>query len=140
MKTMVSEAHIASKSSIPERDIRRFRERLNAIIPTVADLIRKSDHKIGISEYDEDQYEDNHFIYDQDGWNIEIDYRCCGKWYNDLGDYWNPPCTDLIRAWGNVSNMSVSYYDENTDDEIDFSSDELKEFHSEINKVLRSIA
>ena len=140
MKTMVSEAQIAFDPSVPERNSKRFRERISAIIPKVAELISKADHKIGISEYDEDRYEDNHFIYDQDGWNIEIEYRCCGKWYNDLGDYWNPPCTDLICAWGDVSSMSVSFYDEDTDDQIDFSSYELKDFHSAINKVLRSIA
>ena len=140
MKSNVSEARNASIPPISGRNIQRFKEKLHELIPAITELIRNSEHNIGVSECGEDQYEDNCFIYDQDGWSIEIEYRCCGKWYNDLGDYWNPPCTDLICAWGDVSSMSVSFYDENTDDEIDFSSAELKEFHAEINKVLRSIA
>lgn len=140
METMFKEALNASKSSIPERNATRFRERLKDLIPIVTDLVRKSEHKIGVSEYDCDEYKDNSFIYDKDGWYIEIEYRCCGKWYNDLGDYWNPPCTDLICAWGDVTNLEATYYDEIADNEVDFSADDLCELRSRVNEVLKNIA
>ena len=140
MKSNVSEAINVSLTYIPERNIHRFKEKLHELIPTITELIRKSDHKIGVSEYDEDEYKDNHFTYDKDGWNIEIEYRCCGKWYNDLGDYWNPPCSDLVSAWGDVTDISASYYDEDSDDDIVFSSEDLKELRSRLHETLKNIA
>lgn len=140
MKTMVSEARNASKSSIPERNATRFKERLKDLVPVVAELVRKSEHEIGVSEYDCDEYKDNSFVYDKDGWHIEIEYRCCGKWYNDLGDYWNPPCTDLIYAWGEVTNLEANYYDEEEGIDIDFTANDLCELRSGVNESLKNIA
>ena len=140
MKSDVSEVWNASITSIPNRNIQRFKEKLHELVPTITELIRKSDHNIGVSEYNDDEYKENLFTYDNDGWNIEIEYRCCGKWYQDLGDYWNPPCTDLIRAWGNITNISASYCDQITDQEIDFSDEDLFELRTGINEILKNIA
>ncbi|MCM1140949.1 MAG: hypothetical protein NC453_20455, partial [Muribaculum sp.] len=57
---------------------------LKKLIPTLVDLVKNNDHEIGKSypEQDEDgwsmcsEYEDNYLCYEEDGWCIEICYRC----------------------------------------------------------------
>nr|DAF09571.1 MAG TPA: hypothetical protein [Caudoviricetes sp.] len=120
---------------------------LNALIPTLVEQFLKKGHEIGESyfEHDEDDWgrcEDsttNYFCYEEDGWFIEVTYECCGEWDNDPGDYWTPPSSDLIRAWGEVKEISASHYDEDTDEESEFSEDDLCELWEELNKSLEHI-
>ncbi|MDE7180297.1 MAG: hypothetical protein K2N88_03790 [Muribaculaceae bacterium] len=107
---------------------------LKALLPTLLELFSQENHEIGESYWDQDEdgwgkcedYEDNSFIYEEDGWSIEVNYRCCGEFCNDPGDYWTPPCYDLIRAWGEVTEITACHYDEETDEEIEFSDEDLK--------------
>lgn len=120
---------------------------LNSLIPTLVDLLRKSDHEIGESYYEQDEdgwsrcddSTTNYFCYEEDGWFIEVTYECCGEWDNDSGDYWTPPSSNLIRAWGEVKEITAYHYDEDTDEETEFSEDDLKELWSALDKVLEDI-
>lgn len=123
-------------------------EDLKALIPTIVNLFKDNHHEIGESYYEQDEdgwgrCEDcttNYFIYDEDGWLIEVTYECCGEWYNDPGDYWNPPCYDLIRGWGEVTEITASHYDEETGDKTEFGVDDLDELWKLLDEELKDIA
>lgn len=120
---------------------------LNALIPTLVEQFLKKGHEIGESyfEHDEDDWgrcEDsttNYFCYEEDGWFIEVTYECCGEWDNDPGDYWTPPSSNLRKAWGEVTEITASHYDEDTDEESEFSEEDLCELWEELNKSLEHI-
>lgn len=121
---------------------------LNALIPTLVDLLSSNDHEIGESHYEQDEdgcgrYDNsttNYFCYEEDGWFIEVTYECCGEWNNDPGDYMTPPSCDLRKAWGEVTEITASHYDEDTDEESEFSEDDVKELWKALDKVLEDIA
>lgn len=121
---------------------------LNALIPTLCELLANNDHDFGSTYMEQDEcgygkcheYETNYFTYDEDGWMIEVSYECCGEFENDPGDYWTPPCYDLIKGWGKVSEITVSHYDEETDEETDFDDADLEELKSAFDKILEDIA
>lgn len=121
---------------------------LNALIPTLVDLLARQDHEIGESYYEQDEdgwgrcddSTTNYFYYEEDGWLIEVTYECCGEWDNDPGDYWTPPSCDLRKAWGEITEITASHYDEDTEEETEFSKDDLKELLSALDKVLEDIA
>ena len=58
----------------------------------------------------------------------------------DPGDYWTPPSSDLRKAWGEVTEILVSHYDDDTDEESEFEEDDLKDLWSAIDKELEDIA
>lgn len=121
---------------------------LDALIPTIVAMIENADNDIGESymEQDEDgwgrweNYNYNIICYEEDGWCIEVSYKCCGTWENDHGDYWTPPCYDLIRAWGEVTEISASHYDEETDEESEFSVEDCCELWNALNEALENLA
>jgi hypothetical protein len=121
---------------------------LNALIPTLVEQLSNSDHEVGESYYDQDEdgwgicYDNftNYFCYEEDGWLIEVTYECCGEWDNDPGDYWTPPSSNLRRAWGEVTEITATHYDEDADEETEFSEDDLKEFWIALDKALEKIA
>lgn len=121
---------------------------LKALLPTLLELFSQEDHEIGESYWDQDEdgwgkyedYEDNSFIYEEDGWTIEVNYRCCGEFCNDPGDYWTPPCYDLIRAWGKVTEITACHYDEESGKESEFSDDDLNEIWNAFDEELKDIA
>lgn len=123
-------------------------EDLKKLIPTIVEQIKNSNHEIGecYPEQDEDgwsmcsDYEDNYYIYEEDGWFIEVYYRCCGEWNCDYGDYWTPPSSNLRKAWGEVTEISATHYNDDTDEDTEFSEDDLAELRKAINKVLEDIA
>lgn len=115
-------------------------EKLASIIPVILERFEKLDHNIGYSDWEGDEYETNYFCYDEDGWDIEIGYECCGKWDIDPGDYWTPPTNDLVSTWGRVIDLTVSHYDEETDEETEFSADDLSGLRSELELKINSIA
>lgn len=117
---------------------------LNALIPTICDQLRKAEHEIGNVCYDEygrdDEYKDNIFTYeDQDGWTVEATYRCCGEYINEPGDYWTPPCCELVRAWGNVVELDAWHSGPVTGEVTEFSDEDLQELRKAMNEVLKSI-
>lgn len=121
---------------------------LNSLIPTIADQLRNDDHNIGQSYFEQDEdgwgrccdSETNYLCYEEDGWLIEITYECCGEWDNDPGDYWTPPSCTLLKAWGEVTEITATHYDEDADEETEFSEDDLKELWIALDKALEKIA
>ncbi len=121
---------------------------LNALIPTLVELLHNNDHEIGESYYEQDEDgwgrcdepATNYLCYDDDGWLIEITYECCAETYNDPGDYWTPPSHDLKGAWGKVTEILASNTDEETDEESEFSDDDLKELWGALDEELKDIA
>lgn len=121
---------------------------LNALIPTIVNQLTSNNHEIGESYFEQD--EDgwgrcndsitNYFTYEKDGWLIEATYKCCGEWDNDPGDYYTPPSSTLRKAWGEVTEISAYHYDEDTDEETEFSEEDLKEVWSALDKALEDIA
>lgn len=126
----------------------RTLEDLKKLIPTIVEQISDADHEIGdcYPEQDEDgwgmcsDYKTNYFAYEEDGWLIEVTYECCGEWDNDPGDYWTPPSSDLLRAWGEVSEITVYHYDEETGEETEFERKDLNELWTAIDEALKKIA
>lgn len=102
---------------------------LNAIIPIISEALVANDHEIG---------ETNEFIYDEDGWYVEITYSTDGEYYNEDGDYSTPSCYDLKRAWGEVIDLGASYSDEDGN-EVEFSNSDLKTLRSALNEALKDI-
>lgn len=118
---------------------------LNSLTPQLIDLVI-ADPEIGECNYyrcEDDSYEnwvDNYVCYEEDGWCIEIWYKCCGVCDNTHGDYWSAPGGNLLRAWGKVTDIIASHYDEETDDETEFSEDELNELWNALDKAMKEIA
>lgn len=120
---------------------------LNALIPAICTLIENTDHEIGSTDWEQDEdgwgkasdYKDNVFYYEEDGWYIEISYKCTGEYENDPGDYWTPPCYDLIRGWGEVTEIIATHEDEETGEVTEFEEDDLTELWIAIDKVLDDI-
>ena len=104
---------------------------LNALIPTLVELLHNNDHEIGESYYEQDEDgwgrcdepATNYLCYDDDGWLIET-----------------PPCHDLKGAWGKVIEILASHTDEETDEESEFSDDDLKELWGALDEELKDIA
>ena len=123
-------------------------EDLKKLIPTIVGQIIREDHNVGKCHYEQDEdgwnpcseYEPNYFTFEKDGWLIEVTYECCGEWDIDHGDYWTPPCCDLIKAWGEVTEITASHYDENTDEESEFSDNDLNELWDALDNELKDIA
>ena len=121
---------------------------LNALIPLLVELLHNNDHDIGESYLDRDtdgwgrfnDYTVNSLCYEEDGWCIEITYKCCGEWERDSGDYWTPPSCELVKAWGEVTELSAVYYDEETEEGKEFSVNDLKKLRTALNKELKNIA
>lgn len=121
---------------------------IDALIPTLVELLRINDHEIGESYYEQDEdgwgrcddSTTNYFCYEEDGWLIEITYECCGEWSNDPGDYWTPPSCDLRRAWGEVTEINAYHYDDDTDEESEFEDNDLNDLWNALDKELENIA
>lgn len=81
----------------------------------------------------------NYFCYEVDGWSIEVSYDCYSEWDIDPGDYWTPPCSELIRAWGTVTEVTAYHYDEESDEETTFSDEDVAELWEALEKELEQI-
>lgn len=120
---------------------------LNALSDKLLDLML-DDPQIGDTYWDQDEdgwgkcsdWESNNICYEEDGWCIEIFYECNGKYCNDPGDYYTPPCYDLISATGRVSEIVASHYDEETEEETEFSEEDTKELESLLNAGMEYIS
>ena len=120
---------------------------LNALIPTLVELLRSNPHEIGEAYFEQDEdgwvqcenSASNHLCYEEDGWLIEIHYDCSGEWDNDSGDYWHPASCTLIRAWGEVTEISVSHIDKETDEESEFSDADVATLWNALDEELKEI-
>lgn len=120
---------------------------LNALIPQLTELVLDNP-EIGESYYEQDEdgwnrcdySKSNCVCYEENGWCIEIQFDCCGAWDNDRGDYWSPGSAELQNAWGEVTEITASHYDEDTDEETEFNEEDLKELWSALDKALEDIA
>lgn len=118
---------------------------LNALIPSLIDLVLDNP-EIGESYWEQDEdgwgkcsdYESNYVCYEEDGWCIEISFRCCGDWSHDDGDYWTPASSSLNGAYGEVTEITAYHYDEESGEESEFSDDDLNEMWSALDKALES--
>lgn len=121
---------------------------LNALIPTLVNHLRNNDHKIGRTFWDQsedgwnlgEESEENFLDYDGDGWYIEINYEVTGEWDEAPGDYWTPGYCSLRKAWGNVTSISATHYDDETDEETIFSEEDLTDLYYALNKELEYIS
>lgn len=116
---------------------------LNELIPVIIDMVL-DDPEIGTSNWEQDEdgfsrceeAESNYICYEKDGWYIEVSYDVSGEWSYDPGDYWTPPSQDLKRAWGEVTEITAFYTDEETGEEYEFTTDELSDMERQINEAL----
>ena len=121
---------------------------LNSLIPTLVEMLRYNEHAIGESfiEQDEDGYgrsenpESNYLAYEEDGWLIEINYECSGEYASDSGDSWTPSYCELMRAWGSVTSIIATHYDSETDEDTEFSEEDVKGLWSALDEELKNIA
>lgn len=107
---------------------------LHALIPTLVELIRNSEHIIG-----DGRKLHNGIVYEEDGWFIEISYECIGEWIYDKGNRWEPSFYELEDAWGEVTEIVAYHTDEESGKETEFSIDENDELWKALNKCLECI-
>lgn len=120
---------------------------INALIPVLVDLLVQSPKKIGKSSWQltedgwqrEDNPETNCLDYDHGGWEIEVTYECTGFYDIDDGDRDTPPSVEINRAWGEVTDIYASRYDEDTEETVEYSYDELRPLYAALDEVLREI-
>ena len=112
-------------------------ENLTAII---LDELKVMNHNVGNSDIEDgDEYATNCQYFEKDGWHVELNYSLCGKWSFSNGDYWTPAYDDLVDVWGTVDEITVVYVDPVTEEETEFSEEELKEIHSIILETIKEI-
>ncbi|MBD5302309.1 MAG: hypothetical protein HDS16_04855 [Bacteroides sp.] len=97
------------------------------LAPTLSTMILEANSEIGWSglEYDEesgsvgtvDHYEPNQIEYCKDGWDIGVDYECCGIWDKEFG---------LQRYWYRLKSIEAGYCDPDSGEEYIFSPEELE--------------
>lgn len=122
-------------------------EDLKNLFPILVDYVRENDHRIGSCYYEQDEdgwglccdYENNYVCYEEDGWYIEISYKCAGTWCEDGDGYWTPRETYLKSASGGVEEITATHYDEETGEETEFDDDDLDELYRRINKELENL-
>ncbi len=121
---------------------------LTQLIPDIVAQFECKEHEVGNSYFEcgddgwsrYNDYIDNIFKYEENGWYIEVAYKCCGEWCQDSGDYWTPGSIELKKAWGEVEDVWATYTDKATGDEQDFCIDDLTELLNALNKSLKNIA
>ncbi len=95
---------------------------LNALIPAILEAFRKDDR-----EYGDGYSKNNTFHFEEDGWFIDVEYDCTGDFVCDHGDYWTPPCHDMVDSEIEVGSISVYFCDDETGEEKEFSEEDTKE-------------
>lgn len=112
---------------------------LNVLIPDLVELVRNNNHEIGGCEYDCDENGacrcddpiENYVCYEQGGWTIEVIYGCCGEWDSD---------DTLHCAWGHVTEIIASHYDDATGELSEFSDEDFDDLMIALNDELSDIA
>lgn len=100
---------------------------LDALIPAICALMEEATPEYGESYWymDEDgrysqsdDYAYNGIAYEEDGWLIEVGYRCCAS-YDDEGN--------TKDQWGELTDINASWYDDDTDELTEFSEEETED-------------
>lgn len=110
---------------------------LNALIPAIVKEFESMDFEIG--DYYEEGYKTNFFYYEEDGWEITIEFQCTGYFARDDRDYWTCGAYEIVKAWGDVVEINGHHLDEETDEESDFDAPDFKEIEKAVNEVLKDI-
>ena len=66
-------------------------------------------------------------------------YECCGDWNCETGNYWTPSNRNLQKAWGKVTEVSAYHYDEATEEETEFSDDDMTELFNALDMALENL-
>lgn len=111
---------------------------IDSIISILTDMLENADHNIGETytewfageRWRNTQYADNTLCYDDDKWEAEIDYECCGEWSSD---------GSLEKAWGHITSIIVKRYDEEAEEESAISLEEEDKLHKALDNVLAKI-
>lgn len=112
--------------------------RLLALLPLLSRLVLK-DPEIGDYCYGDcedlsgPRWAENFVSYDEDGWCVEISFRCCGHCVEDCGS------TFVSDAWGEVTDIFAQHYDEKTETETIFNPDDIAPLWNALDKVLEAI-
>ncbi|MDE6008732.1 MAG: hypothetical protein K2G90_05945 [Muribaculaceae bacterium] len=119
----------------------KTKQDLDALIPELERLVCSAHHEIGSSDYIpgigvENDYAKNSLSYDNDGWNVSIEYECCGEWYNHPGDWWNPSEHVLKKAWGRANAAEAYYSNDTTGEYREFTDSELDNIYEAIESAL----
>lgn len=118
------------------KDMKTIAE-LNALIPIIIAELHRTDHEIG--DESENEYELNTYIFEEDGWEIEIVYKCTGIYKYSRGDYYTPGDCDLDHGKGEIEQISAFHYDEETGEETEFEYEDLLELEMAVEKELEYI-
>lgn len=115
---------------------------LKALVPRLTALMLDNP-EIGERFQDGSDYNettaDNYVSYDDDGWCVEVSFQCCGVWDYDRGDWATPPSWTLQRAWGEVTDLTASHYDETTDEETLFVGKDLNEIWRALDRSIETL-
>lgn len=122
-------------------------DEIRDLIPVLVDLLERAPKNIGKSCYEQtedgwqrqDRPEGNYLDYDQDGWEIGITYECTGFFEINDGDRDTPPSVEINSAWGEVTDIFASRYDEETEETVEYGYDELRPLYAALDEVLKEI-
>ena len=95
---------------------------------------REMFRSIELSDYMEES--DFCFCYADHGFVIEGAGRVGGTWFADGDGYWNPRECSLKDGYGFLEELTVNRYDEETDEEIELSPEEIDFIYSLLEKEL----
>lgn len=104
---------------------------LNALIPTIVELVKNNPHEVGGYDIVQDEdgdgaydfyYAYNSVIYEKDGWVIEVVYECSS--YSER------------YGFGEIVELNASHYDSEGFEDAYFEGDDLNEMRWSINEIL----
>lgn len=116
---------------------------LNALIPIICELIANNDHEIGSKGIDRIERiefyepESNIVTYEEDGWLIEVLYKCTGEHHHSLASYYQPEEYYIRNIDAKLIEITASY--ENAGETIDFTEGDLKTMCEAVQKELDEI-
>lgn len=118
-------------------------EDLNKLTSEIIDLVRE-DPEIGKTHYNgiddiDVEWAENYAYYEEDGWEIEIHFRCTGNAIHDSGDYYTAPSDYIENARGEVLGITALHYDEDTDETTYFNDSNLKDLWNAIDQSLTKL-
>ena len=76
------------------------------------------------------------FYYEDYGYLIEGSGRVGGNWCEDGDGYWTPREYYLKYGWGYLDELTITHYDEETDEETEFPDEIVNGIFSRLDKEL----
>ena len=94
------------------------------------------DHEVG-----NDGYEHNTYAYEEDGWEVEINYRLKGEWGYEDGGRWSPSFDYLSDVDGDIEEIFIGYSNDDTGEYFEYDEEELSGLKQDIiDAVINSIS